>query len=333
MWLADSIANFVPRPFFAEPTGLTSSGCDVANFDPASFQPAWRWRDTDRADWAWPSAGPTNLGTYWHADVDGDGLMDRIVETGAPAVGVFRPADVWYTRRYSASEVSSGFQTIQRPFWDLSPGPRGQSLTSAPKSSTRYYFVDMNGDGLVDLVTATNGSAKLDVRPGDGHGRFACDETKQPWPCAAGVPTPSYQIQAPPDLPVFDNDTLIHDVTGDGLVDIVHYDPESGNVSLWINLDGQHFGYAATGCVIGRTFDDVHGTFNVGVHSILGADMNGDGIDDVVILAQAGIFVIPATQKSPRGFVQHASRPGLLTHIDNGRGATTRIHYRTISRS
>jgi hypothetical protein len=123
-------------------------------------------------------------------------------------------------------------------------------------------------------------------------------------------------------------------VTGDGLADIVHYDPASGNVSLWINLDGQHFGCAATGCVIGRTFDDVHGTFNVGPHSILAADMNGDGIDAVVILAQAGIFVIAATQKSfydgRSVFAQHAPRPGLLTHIDNGSGATTRIHYRTI---
>jgi glycosyltransferase TcdB-like subunit of Tc toxin len=335
MWVPDSIPGFAPRPFFAEPTSQGSFGCDIANFDSATFLASWRWRDISSNDWAKAdTVRPLNVGTNWFADVDGDGLVDEIAETGDPAVGTLRRAQVYFTRRFAAPEGGLARGAIQKLF--VSSVQSADSLVPAePPTDGRFFYVDINGDGLVDLVSIASADPAPNVRPGDGRGRFECEVAKQPaWGCALNTPPANsypiaFGIGAPTPMP-FDGDTLFHDVTGDGMADIIRFNWFSGDVSLWINLDGRRFECAASGCVIGRTFDDVHSTFTVGPHRLTFADMDADGIDDLVVMARAAIFVIQTTQRTPSSFPQHAARPGLLTRIDNGSGATTKIQYRTI---
>src|SRR5262249_5395985 len=87
-------------------------------------------------------------------------------------------------------------------------------------------------------------------------GEFACIDSLQPWPCQE----PSTEVSrlygidvVGPRLPFpFTEDTFFHDVTGDGLADIVQYDMPSGEVRLWVNQDGHTFACATASCVAGK---------------------------------------------------------------------------------
>ncbi|MCW5831287.1 MAG: hypothetical protein KIS78_02370 [Labilithrix sp.] len=341
-WAPKSIPGFTPRAYFAEPIhgGFGGTGCDPENFEAIGFHPAWRWRPVDGLDWVdegQASAGQTN----WYTDVDGDGLVDQIVEAGQPPSGELKAGLVHFTRRTAANEAGAAPAT-QKPFYFEST-TAGSSLVPAPeKPDHRYFYVDVDGDGLVDLVVwngAVAGSPPR-VRLGDGRGGFRCETGKQPWGClpAGADPTAGYDVVflgAPaPTLPA---EIQFRDVTGDGLADLVQYDSASGasqgNISLWVNVDGQRFACAspATDCVVGRVFDDVHGTADIGRHRMTFADMNADGVDDLVVLAGVGVFVAPMLgQTAPASLGEGAPRPGLLTRIDNGYGATTKIDYKSV---
>ncbi|HVJ89530.1 MAG TPA: toxin TcdB middle/N-terminal domain-containing protein, partial [Labilithrix sp.] len=345
MWVPDSIPNYTPSPFFLERTLQPSTACEASN---GSGTASWRWRRASELDWSQgqEAARPGMTGTNWYTDVDGDGLLDEIVETGEPAVGTVRPARVRFTKR-----GVEGDRPVQRPFADTNNVP---SLTSAEKpGATKYFYADVNGDGLVDLVSAEVDAAAplgppfpsgplvhgIHVRPGDGHGRFACVDAKQGGLGCAPTEhalAPSYTARLVPStteqpfLTFFDSESLVHDVTGDGLADIIHYNPSTGDISLWINQNGRDFGCAASGCIVGRTFDDVHSGFTIGPHRVTAADMNADGVDDIVVVSRTGVFVVSAMQRTPDIFAASAPRPGLLTSIDNGHGATTNIQYKTI---
>jgi RHS repeat-associated protein len=332
LWVPDSIPNFAPRPFFAEPTSSEQGGaCDLAAFDEQTFQPAWRWRETDHSvDWARAAAPrPGNTGANWFADVDGDGLVDEVVETAAP-VGWYHPAKVSFTRRLARGEPGgSAEHPIQIPFFsNVESAP---SMTPAPTSLPTFY-VDMNGDGLVDLVTWEDDvpSPRIHVRPGDGRGRFACDQQKQPatWLCNSGgtqlsaAYTMTWTGVAPGS---FSEDTRFQDVTGDGLADLVRYVPATAAVLLWVNVDGKRLSCLNSGCAVGGIYDDVHLTSNIGHHRVAFADMDADGVDDFVVIARVGVLAFSMSPNGPT-----PARPGLLTGVRNGQGATTWIDYKTI---
>jgi RHS repeat-associated protein len=340
----------------------SGSGCDVEQFTKADFHPAWKWEKTQNTvDWMKPSPnepkpssgeGPYSRLPRWFADIDGDGLVDRLASTGEPALD-FETAYVEFTQLYAknAALPGGGKGPAQLPFvFDFNQLPHSL-VPSFPgsKRGTKYFYVDINGDGLVDLVTvnSSDNAGIPQVRPGDGHGEFACIDTLQPWPCQE----PSTEISrlygieiTGPRLPwPFNDETYFHDVTGDGLADIVQYDMASGEVRLWINQDGHRFACAVPSCVAGKVLS-VHAetrglsgaaAWDIGEHRVTFADMNGDGVDDIVILAREGAYVgafmtkyvAAATQGPNRGF---APRPGLLTRVHNGIGATTDIQYHSI---
>ena len=86
------------------------------------------------------------------------------------------------------------------------------------------------------------------------------------------------------------------------------------------------------GCGFGVLLDNVHGRLlgdagGFDEFRVAFADMNADGIDDIVVLTKQGIFsgsVFKALHRAA------ATRPGLLTRIKNGRGAVTEIGYRSL---
>ena len=337
------------------------TGCDPDHFKEPDFHPGWKWEKTQvNVDWAKlssldpdgfqpdsPSTVPRDGGfpkraTRFFADIDGDGLVDRLVGNGLQAFE-FESAYVEFTGLFARNEPlpGGGRGPAQIPFtWNfdeptsLAPGPRQWT-----RGDTRFYYVDINGDGLVDLVTYNPGDSggAPRVRPGDGHGHFVCETSQQPWPCQEWPTEPSsaYEVAATGSRRPwpFNEETFFHDVTGDGLADIVQYDMASGEVRLWVNQDGHTFACVTGSCVAGKVLDQRTATFDIGDHRTTFADMNADGIDDIVILAKQGAYVGTFMKKyvAVQGFERGAApRPGLLTRIHNGYGATTDIRYDTI---
>jgi YD repeat-containing protein len=361
-WSRAQFAPYLARPVLSDYGG--GSGCDLFDFHIDSFMPGWKWEQTRASnDWARrnPNLGTENRDAYWYVDVDGDGLTDRLGATSSRWVGDFAPSSIAYTRQYRFGEALPGgaipgdsilHGPVLLPFFadpSTITDPNAVSPSPSARKETKFFYVDINGDGLVDLVSANKdddgGVAR--VRPGNGRGEFACHNEKQPlwtWPCLIGrdEPTASYSVvftgsRSPWPLsddmyhPLSD-DSMFHDVNGDGLADFVQYDMWNGEVYVWFNQDGRNFACITPTCSVGVIIDDLHATINIGRHRIAFADMDGNGTDDLVVLAGAGVFVghITHTHDFPVARSAWAPRPGLLTKIHNGYGATTHIKYESI---
>jgi len=322
------------------------TGCDADPFKKSEFHPGWKWEKTQSdVDWAKPAVtDPVSQlrSPRWFTDIDGDGLVDRLEDTGIRAFD-FDVAGIEFTRRYGKNDPrpTPGVPSkpAQIPF-AFDPGATSSLAPSAQgRSDTKFYYVDINGDGLVDLVTQNpndNGGIPR-VRPGDGLGHFWCDNSRQPWPCTEWPTEPSaaYEIDVTGSRAPwpFTEETYFHDVTGDGLADIIQYDMSSGEVRLWVNQDGHTFACVRSDCVAGKILDHVTGTPKTGEYRTTFADMNADGVDDIVVMANDGIYVGSFMKKYAPvyGFERGAApRPGVLTRIHNGYGATTDIRYQTI---
>ena len=350
-WSNAGYAFFRARPKLPVPDSKSGeyapgSGCDAGNFNEANFHPGWEWKMTQyNVDWAKPPAAFTSherSQPRWFADVDGDGLLDRF-SSAQPALE-FYTAYVEFTRRYGKNVPlpGGGKGPAQIPFdsdliqYDDIPHSLAPSEAGA-KRGTKYYYVDINGDSLVDLVTynPNDGGGVPRVRPGNGYGEFTCIQSLQPWQCKELPSEPSaiYEIQVLESQKPwpFNDDTFFHDVTGDGLADIVKYDMSTGKIFLWFNQDGHTFACASEDCFAGFVVDGSAGTFDIGNHRTTFADMNADGTDDIVILTKKGAYIGSFMNTSPfQSNSDWAPKAGLLTRIDNGYGATTEIQYKTI---
>jgi RHS repeat-associated protein len=336
--------------------------CPESAIDPTRH--ALRWVKTGDASWS-KDAQNRDLPEYRHfniVDIDGDGYGDLLTETTTPAVdGAFERAAIRFTRKIS------GLESI-----DAKPGPAllpfvtsgGDAVTITPTFAEYSTYADINGDGILDLVTAsaTNQGGAPEVRLGDGRGGFGCDPTTdaacrivgngpganswlgrafllftperaspspfdpKPWPAVADF---GYTV-APA--------TFFHDVTGDGLADIVRYEPSSdpakpGRLRLWVNADGRTFRCAnATDCVVATI-----GGGGVGspapylTHHILFTDIDGNGTQDFVLIAYSGMwtFSFLVNEKVPP-VGPRSPKPGLLTRIRNGAGSDIEVVYETI---
>lgn len=332
------------RPFgrYENDPSLGLQGMDPRPFRSYAFRPGWRWERSANG-WAKPVSlsGPTYR---WYSDVDGDGLVDALT-AGTNVVGDVQLSNgvVMFTRRFATGEAVGS--PVQIPF-DL-PGGTARTVVPNPvlgqpdkASRTMFFYVDVNGDGLVDLVTVdpSIASGMPLVRPGDGRGSFACDDGRQPWPCVAAAPTNYYPLVFPQgaDGPAsFDEETRFEDVTGDGRADLVKLAPSRSiagatDVFLWVNLDGQHFACAGLNgdCSVGTLFNKNALSFDVGSRRVTFADMDANGLSDLVVVTTTGLYSMSFMK--PLSDSRSAPRPGLLVSIDNGRGSSTRIDYSTV---
>lgn len=340
------------RPFgrYENDPDLGLRGMDARPFGSYAFRPGWRWERSANG-WARPvsPSGPTYR---WYTDVDGDGLVDALT-AGTNVVGDVQLSSgvVMFTRRFAAGEA--GGSPVQIPF-DL-PGGTARTVVPNPvfgqpgllrellgdnPSRPMFFYVDVNGDGLVDLVTVNPSIAAGTplVRPGDGRGSFACEDGRQPWPCVAAAPTSYYPLVFPQgaDGPAsFDEETRFEDVTGDGRADLVKLAPNqrvagATDVFLWVNLDGQHFACAGLNgdCSVGTLFNQNALNFDIGSRRMTFADMDANGLSDLVVVTTTGLYSMSFMK--PPFDTRSAPRPGLLVRIDNGRGSSTRIDYSTV---
>ncbi|GEM_PF-687144 len=181
--------------------------------------------------------GPSSV---FVGDITGDGI-DDIVTANAGTYG--SGGDVSVLK----GNANGTFQTAQH--FAAGDGPRSVSV------------VDLNGDGIEEIITANYDSNNVSVLPGNGDGTFQAAQ--------------SFSVG---DRPQF---VSVDDVDGDGFDDIVTANSGSNNVTVLLgNGDG--------------TFQTAQ-NFAAGVRptSLSVGDVSGDGIDDIVS-ANAGITFGPS---------------------------------------
>jgi VCBS repeat protein len=191
------------------------------------------------------------------ADVNGDGRADIV---GFASDGVY------------VSLATGGGNFAPRTF----EGSIFGTLAGGWTSQDQYprFAADVNGDGIADLVGfASNG---VQVALGTGGGHFAAPITQlSDFGTIAGWTSDN---QFP---------RLLADVNGDGMADIVGFFNDGVHVAL--ATGGGHF--AASTTVLSDFGTDAGGwTSQDQVPRIL-ADVNGDGLADIVGFATNGVFV------------------------------------------
>jgi RHS repeat-associated protein len=359
LWSKANKRGFAIDATSADPAFCPSAASNV-------LYPALKWRQTDDSWWAKsPAVGSLQAGVY--VDIDGDGYIDRL-GTASGTSGPFGRAGIAFTRRLSEFEATesnrgpalvpfvSNLSAIPVGYDDGALGPPGES-----------WYADVNGDGLVDLISVSANpqalpGSRLEIRPGNGRGHFGCTPAEGCFVAASGnevswlgdayaasidvalpflVQAWGYPLYADPIGP---HPTLfVHDVTGDGLADLVviHFalgpnGAQTPRVRLWVNIDGHHFMCAnpADDCTVGTFSGTAPAPDNASplALNVTFADVNANGVDDLVILGETTIwhFSFLTVPSVPASGGRRAPRPGLLTHVRSGAGADTDIVYQTI---
>ncbi|HEV8580641.1 MAG TPA: toxin TcdB middle/N-terminal domain-containing protein [Thermoanaerobaculia bacterium] len=355
--------------------------------------PSLKWTETTELGWAKHAKGfSPKEPSLAMVDIDADGYLDRLGSAPGEPTGLFRKAAVMLTRRISHLETVEGVSgpalvpfTLsleaeesvgpgETLFWWHEPtqetsgglGP-GLGLHHPPPPMPgltpdgQVVYADVNGDGLVDLVSFDPfvDEGIPHVRPGNGRGHFGCEgqgdlacgttglegngswlgsayriqvpDAEKPWPLIRHPNTPG--LFGSYDPGVYTRVSYFHDVTGDGLADIVGYSPTERNVSLWVNVDGHQFRCANPGnqCVVGTITDpDGPSGLELGLKVAL-TDFDGNGTEDLVVLGSDAVWHFSFLKMPGTGAAgPRAPRPGLLTRIRNGIGADTEITYWTI---
>ncbi len=212
------------------------------------------------------------------ADIDGDGVIDLVHMPQVQTYSVYTPVGSGTNYAWFGRAISTASQ--QSPKIDF--GDDAQNI----------QVVDVNGDGLVDVVYTSGTSLETFFSLGrypNGDGQFG----SATWtgPNSAQISNDPVQYCLPyGGLPVQFNDsnTKLADMNGDGLQDIVY--TLQGNITYW---PGRGNGYFGTGdpsaCPAGNFgqntgiamtsspwYSDPNGS-NVRLD-----DVNGDGLDDIV---------------------------------------------------
>jgi YD repeat-containing protein len=237
------------------------------------------WRAYSLQDQSWVSMGqwPGTQGIALHApdvalvDLNGDGRVD-----------VVRP-------RGSGITVNFGGAT------GLGPGIAQPALSAADVAvqpgAPDVRFVDMNGDGLADVVWLTD--AWMKVFLGRGDGTFVpFSRTPYPWGTAA--------LQL--------SQILLADLNRDGLIDLVRVD--DGNVTWYRGESDARFSVFFRHLARPESVD--------GDAVVTVADLNGNGSQDVVWSSPRGLWALD---------LAGATSAGMLTRIDNGLGMITSFTY------
>ena len=219
-------------------------------------------------------------------DLNGDGRADIVVAK--------TDSLLWFASSEADATDGDGFeQPVEIPL----PTDSLAVPSARTDSATDFFFADMNGDGLADLVRVD--SSRVEYWPSLGNGQFA-----------GGV-----VMDAPPFLASdadFDTARLrFVDLDGSGTTDLIYIG--EGAVSCWINAAGTRF-------VPGPQLHGLPIIDNLSSARIL--DFLGDGRACLVwsspLPGVDGLRYLPLTPEL---------KPGLLLSVDNSRGLETRLHY------
>jgi len=246
--------------------GLYNSCVYVSLNTGSSFQPAACWLGGGAFA---PQTGWTDMNTLprFFQDVNGDGLPD--------IVGLYNSCV------YVSLNTGSSFQ--QAACW-LAGGAFAPQTGWTDMNTLPRFFQDVNGDGLPDIIGLYNSCVYVSLNTGSSFQPAAC------W-LAGGAFAPQTGWTDMNAMPRF-----LVDVTGDGLPDIVGIASNCLFVSASL---GTAFG--PPNCWLNGATSN--GAFSAGwsdmkTKPIFLADVNGDGLADIVGIAPNCVFVSLSTGSS-----------------------------------
>jgi hypothetical protein len=378
--------------------GFASDGVYVALSSGGAFSGPARWTTAYA-----PASGWGDYRTYWSiyprtlADVNGDGLADLVgFASGAVYVSLsngtgFAAAAVW-SGAFVASSGWSNDDSYPRELADVNGDGRadivgfasdgvyvalstGTSFGSPSRWSSGFgagsgwlnntdyprMLVDVNGDGLADVVGFASNAVTVALSTGASFAAPAAWSTSFVYTAGWGAPRTHWDIYP----------RRFADVNGDGKADLVGFASDGVYVALstglsfqaptrWVaeygpgaggwssnniyprqladvNGDGlaDIVGFASTGAFVALSKGDSFtwpqnmfasygtsaGWSNNDTYPRILADVNGDGKADIVGFASPGVQVATAYEPSP----------DLLVSAANGAGATTAVSYKPLT--
>jgi YD repeat-containing protein len=222
-------------------------------------------------EWPGTRGVPIHDGAWVLADVNGDGRTDA-VQGRASGISVRFNGEAGMAAPVSRPAISDVDVQVQ-------PG------------AANVRFLDLNGDGLVDVAWLTDAWMKIFLGRGDGT-FVAFDRVTYPW-----------REQA-----LAGDAIQFGDLNRDGLTDLIHV--TAAQVQWFAGRADLHFAPAP------RPLPRPPGADADTVVTI--ADANGNGSQDVVWSSGASFWVLDLVG---------ATSAGMLTAIDNGLGQITRFEY------
>jgi RHS repeat-associated protein len=197
-------------------------------------------------------------------DVNADGLPD-VVRSVAGS-----PAQTWINQ--SNRGLPERFRPAQTNEYQV-PVPIVDSATNQSKS-LGVYFVDLNGDGLVDIIQGHRSATGTFVRAA-----YLNNPTTKAWEATAGAYRPPVALLDAQNSDVF---CQLADINGDGRLDILQWTKygTTTNRNTYLNT-GTTFSSTPSAAFtppVGITLSE-SGGLSTGVHVL---DLNGDGYLDIV---------------------------------------------------
>ncbi|RKH06292.1 hypothetical protein D7V97_22750 [Corallococcus sp. CA053C] len=312
----------------------------------------------------------TSLRSFWTVDLNGDGRLDLVRPTGGPmggqrlvglgyrlgpinsgvplSMGLAPPSFPALTKAFPLDLDGSGRTGLLVPRWESEPdddavpymsGSKywflgmkadGNSLwteTSIPREETsgqRHLFVDVNHDGLTDLVSypQAGGDATLSLNTGLG---FVPQPT-QSFPAEAKVGPALEYLNPPPEgwgntRHSIDNGVRVADINGDGLQDIVLLDQGAATVPGAFARSRARVLLSRGSSFVDTTLFIPIGAVSAdrGMYRSLALDVNGDGQMD---------FVQPDSSASALNiWIRQGVKPFLLRSATDAMGSRVEFDY------
>ncbi len=296
---------------------------------------------------------PRGLAPHLLGDLNGDRLIDSIGwwQRQNPNGTITSGDQVLFSKRDGASHVQEFARSAAT---NLYIGRDGGPFDIAPKFAA---LADMDGDGLLDYVTTHDPTARWGrfvYIPGRGDGNFGCESPRDWRDCVPSTKSPGYDPPSETHLKEVSLDTDIrgdltvpeldhmeglrdnttfhfHDVNGDGRADLIAFSWGDNVLYLriFLNIDGK--------ALRGKAIVLPHGAESGGYWPVFTrvffADVNGNGIDDIVLAGNIKATDRPVLlyfdlEAFPR---LDSPAPGLLKRINHSGGATTEYTYATVS--
>ena len=203
-----------------------------------------------------------NGSTYRWIDLDGEGLTGVLAEqTGG---WTYKRNESPLTGNVATDSYAPRFAPAERAQWQ----PGGGFLAGGRQ------FLDLDGNGMVDLVTLERPVAGFQARTRDATG----------W-------APFRAFSSMPNVAWSDPNLRFIDLTGDGRADILVTEDEA--FTWYPSRAREGFGPAST---VGWNADEERGprvVFSEGAQTISLADMSGDGLTDIVRIRNGEVCYWP----------------------------------------
>lgn len=255
-------------------------------------------------------SGPGHDGGVRFTDINGDGLPDQVyAREGQTRATYLNTGTGWASSPTAAYAMPYDFVVYP--------------LNDGDGQDGGVRFVDLNNDGLLDVVYGQQVNQ---------FGNATYLNTGKGWALASNYALPYgvYVTHGYGQNRDFDAGLRFTDLNGDGLLDFVYSHVNPNNFNF-----GQSGAYVNTGSGWGGVAqyapDPIHARFadakgtNFGIDGGLRLiDLNGDGVDDMILSRIHPIYNTTVR----RAWINSIPEPDLMTGIENGHGAETAIEYR-----